>query len=181
MVAGAVHEMDGDRAVAHFEHNGLPINQERFPAIRENARKLQLDIVREIERVHNYGVDVIEGARIRRTSRIRSSKRTSSLSCCSATASPSARCGRRRPWGSPCWRTTISVTRATPTVSELWKPFDARTMRCYPASPRINYVANDYEQCSRSVEFADAQNRLFSWWAVRQLRDSRHHVRQARG
>jgi DNA polymerase-1 len=57
----ALHRGSYTHAVAHFEHNGLPINKERFEAIKANARKLQLHIVREIERVHNYGVYVIEG------------------------------------------------------------------------------------------------------------------------
>lgn len=33
-------------------------------------------------------------------------------------------------------------------VSELLKPLDARLMRCYPVSTRINHVANDDEECS---------------------------------
>ena len=33
-------------------------------------------------------------------------------------------------------------------VSEMLKPFNARLMRCYPVSARINYVANDDEACS---------------------------------
>lgn len=45
-------------------------------------------------------------------------------------------------------------------VSELLKPFDARLMRCYPVSGRVNHVANDDEECSRPVEI-DAQNWLF--------------------
>jgi putative SOS response-associated peptidase YedK len=45
-------------------------------------------------------------------------------------------------------------------ISELLKPYDARLMRCYPVSTRINHVANDDEECSRSVELA--QNRLFA-------------------
>ena len=57
----ALHRGSYSRAVAHFEHNGLPINKERFEAIRADARKLQLHIVQEIERTHNYGVYVIEG------------------------------------------------------------------------------------------------------------------------
>jgi len=35
-------------------------------------------------------------------------------------------------------------------------------MQCYPVSTRINHVANDEEECSRPVEIADAQNRLFA-------------------
>jgi putative SOS response-associated peptidase YedK len=47
-------------------------------------------------------------------------------------------------------------------VSEFLKPYDARQMRCYPVSTRINHVANDDEDCSRPVEVAEAQNQLFS-------------------
>jgi putative SOS response-associated peptidase YedK len=47
-------------------------------------------------------------------------------------------------------------------ASELLKPYDARLMRCYPVSARINHVANDDEECSRPVESMPAQNRLFS-------------------
>jgi putative SOS response-associated peptidase YedK len=45
---------------------------------------------------------------------------------------------------------------------ELLKPYDARFMRRYPVSPRINRVANDDEECSKPVELGDIQNRLFS-------------------
>jgi putative SOS response-associated peptidase YedK len=48
------------------------------------------------------------------------------------------------------------------TASELLKPFDARLMRCYPVSTRINRVANDDEECSRPVEVVETQDRLFS-------------------
>jgi putative SOS response-associated peptidase YedK len=47
-------------------------------------------------------------------------------------------------------------------ISELLKPFDARLMRCYPVSARINHVANDDVYCSRPVEPVQAQNSLFS-------------------
>ena len=47
-------------------------------------------------------------------------------------------------------------------VSDLLKPFDARHMRCYPVSTRINHVANDDELCSAPVEQAQTQDRLFS-------------------
>ena len=47
-------------------------------------------------------------------------------------------------------------------VSELLKPYDARLMLFYPVSTRINHVANDDEECSRPVELAQMQNRLFS-------------------
>jgi putative SOS response-associated peptidase YedK len=46
--------------------------------------------------------------------------------------------------------------------SDLLKPCDARLMRCYPVSIEFNSVANDDEECSRPVEFAPTQNRLFS-------------------
>jgi putative SOS response-associated peptidase YedK len=46
-------------------------------------------------------------------------------------------------------------------VSELLKPYDARSMRCYPVSTRINHVANDDGECSRPVEITKAQDRLF--------------------
>jgi putative SOS response-associated peptidase YedK len=47
-------------------------------------------------------------------------------------------------------------------VSELLKPYDARLMRCYPVSTRINHVVNEDEECSRPVEFAQTQDRMFS-------------------
>ena len=37
-------------------------------------------------------------------------------------------------------------------ISELLKPYDARLMRSFPVSTRINHVANDDEECSRPVE-----------------------------
>jgi putative SOS response-associated peptidase YedK len=47
-------------------------------------------------------------------------------------------------------------------ASDLLKPCDARLMRCYPISTRINHVANDDEECSRLVVLAQIQNRLFA-------------------
>jgi putative SOS response-associated peptidase YedK len=47
-------------------------------------------------------------------------------------------------------------------ISALLKPYDARLMRSYPISTRINNVANDDENCSRHVEPMQAQNSLFS-------------------
>jgi hypothetical protein len=47
------------------------------------------------------------------------------------------------------------------TAAELLKPYDARLMRFYPVSSRINSVANDDEACSVPVEPAQMQNRLF--------------------
>jgi putative SOS response-associated peptidase YedK len=45
-------------------------------------------------------------------------------------------------------------------VSELLNPYDARLMRCYPVSTRINHVANDDEECSRPVELVHSQDQL---------------------
>jgi hypothetical protein len=41
-------------------------------------------------------------------------------------------------------------------ASERWKP-DARPMRDYPVSTRINHLANDGEECSRLAELAEVQ------------------------
>jgi len=46
-------------------------------------------------------------------------------------------------------------------ASELLKPYDARLMRCYPVSTRINQLANDDEECSAPLELAEVQNRPF--------------------
>jgi putative SOS response-associated peptidase YedK len=46
-------------------------------------------------------------------------------------------------------------------ASELLKPYEARTMQCYPVSSRVNHVANDDEECCKPVELAQAQHRLF--------------------
>jgi putative SOS response-associated peptidase YedK len=45
---------------------------------------------------------------------------------------------------------------------EMLKPFDARLMKCYPVSTRINQVANDDEACSAPVELTETQTELFS-------------------
>ncbi len=47
-------------------------------------------------------------------------------------------------------------------ATDLLKPYDARLMRCFPVSSRVNYVANDDAECSRSVEVVQTQNRLFA-------------------
>jgi putative SOS response-associated peptidase YedK len=44
---------------------------------------------------------------------------------------------------------------------DLLKPLDARLMRCYPVSTRINHAANDDEACSAPVEIVHIQNSLF--------------------
>jgi putative SOS response-associated peptidase YedK len=46
-------------------------------------------------------------------------------------------------------------------VSEMLKPYDAKSMRSYPVSSRVNHVANDDEDCSREVEVAEGQTQLF--------------------
>jgi putative SOS response-associated peptidase YedK len=48
------------------------------------------------------------------------------------------------------------------TASTLLRPNDARLMRCFPISTRINNVANDDEECSRPMELPELQDRLFS-------------------
>jgi putative SOS response-associated peptidase YedK len=40
-------------------------------------------------------------------------------------------------------------------ASELLKPYDARLMRCYPVSTRINSVVNDDAECSAPVVVAE--------------------------
>src|SRR5208283_5527184 len=47
-------------------------------------------------------------------------------------------------------------------ASDLLRPYDARQMRCYPVSTRINHAANDDEACSAPVELEQIQDRLFS-------------------
>jgi hypothetical protein len=46
-------------------------------------------------------------------------------------------------------------------ASEPLKPYDARLMRCFPVSPRINHVAKDNEACSKPVELGEIHSRLF--------------------
>jgi putative SOS response-associated peptidase YedK len=47
-------------------------------------------------------------------------------------------------------------------VSDILKPYDARMMRCYPISTRINHFAHDDAECSAPVELAQIQPPLFS-------------------
>jgi len=47
-------------------------------------------------------------------------------------------------------------------VSDLLRPCDARLMRCYPVSSRVNSVINDDEECSRQVQDSVIQDHLFS-------------------
>jgi putative SOS response-associated peptidase YedK len=47
-------------------------------------------------------------------------------------------------------------------ATDLLKPVDARLMRCYAVSTRVNQVANDDEECSRPVaQTVDPQDSLF--------------------
>jgi putative SOS response-associated peptidase YedK len=46
-------------------------------------------------------------------------------------------------------------------ASDLLKPFDARLMRSFPVSTRINSVVNDDAECSVPVELGQVQDRLF--------------------
>ena len=46
-------------------------------------------------------------------------------------------------------------------LSELLKPYDARLMRSYPVSSRVNHVTNDDADCSRPVEMMQSQDHLF--------------------
>jgi putative SOS response-associated peptidase YedK len=36
-------------------------------------------------------------------------------------------------------------------ISDLIKPFDARLMRMFPVSSRVNHVANDDAECAKPV------------------------------
>ena len=47
-------------------------------------------------------------------------------------------------------------------VSDLLRPCDARLMRCYQVSSRVNNVINDDEECSRQVQHSVIQDHLFS-------------------
>jgi hypothetical protein len=46
-------------------------------------------------------------------------------------------------------------------IAELLKPYDAKAMRSYPVSTRINRVENDDQESSRPVELVQPQDRLF--------------------
>ena len=51
------------------------------------------------------------------------------------------------------------------TASGLLNPYDARLMRFYPVSTRIDHVAND-EECSAPMELRQIQSRLFLQWGL---------------
>jgi len=46
-------------------------------------------------------------------------------------------------------------------ISEMLKPCDASSMRCYPIGARVNHVANDDAECSVPVKPAMEQAGLF--------------------
>ena len=46
------------------------------------------------------------------------------------------------------------------TVSDMLKPYDARLMRCYPVSTRINHAGNDDPECAAPVELVKVQTGL---------------------
>jgi putative SOS response-associated peptidase YedK len=47
-------------------------------------------------------------------------------------------------------------------VSEMLKPYDARLMRCYPVSTRINQVQNHDPECAKAIQLeAPPQAHLF--------------------
>jgi putative SOS response-associated peptidase YedK len=46
-------------------------------------------------------------------------------------------------------------------VSDMLKPYDAKLMRCYPVSSRVNSVGNDDPECSAPVELTEVQDHLF--------------------
>jgi putative SOS response-associated peptidase YedK len=47
-------------------------------------------------------------------------------------------------------------------AAEMLKSYDARLMRCFPVSIRVNHVANDDEECSAPVRLAQRAGLLFS-------------------
>ena len=53
-------------------------------------------------------------------------------------------------------------TTNTSVISEFLKPFDARLMRCFPVSSRVNRPDNDDAECSAPVEITQPQGSLFS-------------------
>jgi putative SOS response-associated peptidase YedK len=53
-------------------------------------------------------------------------------------------------------------TTDTTVISGVLKPFDARLMRCFPVSSRVNRPDNDDAECSARVEVGQPQGSLFS-------------------
>jgi hypothetical protein len=48
---------------AHFEHNGLPVNVERYQQISERRAELKIEIAEKVEQKNGYGVYAIEGTK----------------------------------------------------------------------------------------------------------------------
>ncbi len=46
-------------------------------------------------------------------------------------------------------------------VTDMLKPFDARLMRSFPVSTRVNHAANDDAECSTPIKVAQSQQLLF--------------------
>jgi putative SOS response-associated peptidase YedK len=46
-------------------------------------------------------------------------------------------------------------------LSDLLKPFDARLMRCFPVSNRVNQVQNDDAECAAAITLGSSQQQLF--------------------
>jgi DNA polymerase I len=51
------------RPAAHYEHNGLPVNVERYQQINARRSELQIEIAEKIEEKNGYGVYAIEGTK----------------------------------------------------------------------------------------------------------------------
>jgi hypothetical protein len=50
-------------ATAQFEHNGIPVNRERYEQIAKQRKMLQIEIAEKVEAKNNYGVYAIEGTK----------------------------------------------------------------------------------------------------------------------
>jgi hypothetical protein len=48
-------------------------------------------------------------------------------------------------------------------ASDLLKPYDARLMRCYPVSTRVNSVVNDDETCTAPVQLGTGTDDELKW------------------
>ncbi len=46
-------------------------------------------------------------------------------------------------------------------ATDCLKPFDARSMKKYPVSTRVNRTENDDQECTREVPIASSAPRLF--------------------
>ena len=51
------------RPAAHYEHNGIPVNVERYEQINARRSELQIEIAEKIEAKNGYGVYAIEGTK----------------------------------------------------------------------------------------------------------------------